>query len=200
MLVHAANCANRVAVGALLLGVVAALASAQASDEALEWTNPLLGPRYAAWLVGAVGRIANEAERSEYLGFDSDAAAAEFIERFWSSVERRSSRPLFESRAADADRLFTEAAYSGRRTDRGTLHVLYGAPTEISFEEFRDIDDPVVEAWRYDKDAPPGLDGKEPQRLYRFVKVGDFTRLFSKGSASDSEMKRRRSRFREPPP
>lgn len=174
--------------------------AAQASEEALEWTHPFLGPRYAQWLVGPIGHMASGQERTEFLILDSDEAAAEFVERFWSIGNRPTLRRLFEERVEEADRRYSEAAYPGRRTDRGRIFVLYGEPSEVSYEEFRNVDDPDVELWRYAKDSDPGLDTKKPQRLYRFAKDGEFTRLFRKGGPNDPEVKRRRRPgYRGPP-
>jgi GWxTD domain-containing protein len=170
----------------MALGVLpsAVLASAP-DDDPLEWTNFLLGPEYTQWLVGAIGRIANEQEREQFLALRDDAAAAAFVERFWSAPGRDRVRRIYEERATDADRRFGEAAYPGRKTDRGTVYILYGEPEEISFEDRRHVDDPPVEMWRYPKDAPAGLDEERPERSYRFAKRGDLTRFFRKGSSED---------------
>ena len=52
---------------------------------------------------------------------------------------------LYQKRAAEADKKFSEAAVAGRRTDRGTIHVLYGEPESVDYEEFRDVSGPDVE-------------------------------------------------------
>jgi GWxTD domain-containing protein len=176
-------------------------AVAQRSEDLVDWINPLLGPRYAQWLVGPQGRIATEAERKQFLALASDDRAAEFVEAFWASEARAKIRPVFDRRVAIADGRFSEAAVAGSRTDRGTLFVLYGEPEDVSYEQFRDVEEPDVELWSYPKDANKGLDGLQPRKLYRFAKDGDLTRLFRKGGPNDPAVKRRRSPgYRGPPP
>lgn len=172
---------------------------AQQRVDPIDWTNPLLGPRYAQWLVGPIGYIAGEKGRAEFLALTSDQSAEEFVGRFWSG-QRADLEALYERRAAEADRLYSEAAYPGRRTDRGTLYVLYGEPSEIEYEQYLNVEDPPVELWSYSKGASPGLDGTRPRKLYRFAKDGDLTRLFRKGGPNDPAVKRRRSPgYRGPP-
>lgn len=169
----------------LLLFSPSLAAAPSSEDDALALTNPLLGPEYAQWLVGAIGAIATEAERAEYLALRSDAEAEAFIEEFWTRPDRAEIRAVYVERAEEADRRFTEAAYPGRRTDRGCLFILYGEPEETEYEQFRNVDDPPVELWRYPKKTGPGLDGERPRRVYRFVKTGDLTREFRKGGPND---------------
>lgn len=177
-----------------LLAAVAGLAlvsgcagSAGTSRPAGELTNPLLGPGYAQWLAGAVGKMAEPAEVSRYLALDSDFAAADFIEAFW---ERRDPEPAtpgnpvretFEARVVEADRRFGEAGVSGRKTARGTIYVLYGSPERTDFELPR-RGGPAVEVWFYADDAPPGLDGRQPAGSYRFQKIGDVTDFYRPGA------------------
>lgn len=179
---------------ALLAMALAPLGAAvgQEFGDRFEWTNPLLGPRYAQWLVGPISQIATAEERQAFLALENDQEAAAFIERFWS--ERRSPlRAIYERRAEEADRRYSEGAYPGRKTDRGALYVLYGDPATVEYEEFRNVEEPDVELWRYAKDAEVGLDGNKPRRLYRFAKDGDLTRMFRKGGPNDPAVKRRRS-------
>jgi GWxTD domain-containing protein len=167
--------------------LVAAAVAGQA-----ELINPFLGPEYARWLVGAVGEIASDSERDEFLLLEEDEDARRFVESFWAQPSRSGIRDLYQSRYAEADRRFAEGVYPGGRTDRGAIFVLYGEPEAIEYEEFRDIEEPDVEIWRYTKQADLGLDGKKPKRTYRFVKVGDLTRRFERGGEFDPETQRRR--------
>lgn len=171
----------------LLWGVEAA-----AETDPLAWTNFLLGPEHSQWLVGALGRIATDAERKEFLSLEDDAAAAAFVERFWAQPGRERVRRIYDERAVLADRRFGEAAHPGRKTDRGTLFILFGEPEETSFEDLRHVDEPPVELWRYPKGAEVGLDGTRPERIYRFAKRGDLTRMFRKGGQDDPAVLRRR--------
>jgi GWxTD domain-containing protein len=156
-----------------------------------ELTNFSLSPDLSQWLVGPVSRIATQSEIRQYLGVGDDAAAREFIEDFW---RRRQSdeiawpdeqpRAIFERRAEEADRLFTEGVNLGRRTDRGEIHVLYGPPEEKEFESDPNSRVGPMEVWRYGKKSEEGLDGRRPKRLYRFVRSGEVTVLL--GSADRS--------------
>jgi GWxTD domain-containing protein len=160
------------------LAACSSTAAGPSTLSAAELANPLLGPAHSQWLVGPIGVMATREERAEFLCLASDEAAEAFIEGFW---ERRKPFPLrpdnplretFDARAAEADRLYSEAGYLGRRTARGAVHVLFGPPPEVDYEVSPHPDDPPIVVWRYPADAPPGLHGTAPERLYRFIKRG----------------------------
>ncbi len=147
-----------------------------------ELTNFLLGPEKSLWLVGAIGRIASDEEIDAYLRLRSDQDAEAFIEKFW--ARRRSGesvwpavqpRGLFETRAREADRLYAEGTRPGRRTDRGTIHILYGPPEQVKYEVAARPGLGPIEVWVYPKQAEQGLDGERPKRTYYFVKRGEYT-------------------------
>jgi GWxTD domain-containing protein len=175
---------------AALLLLPGVLSGAGRERSSLELANLTLGSAYSQWLVGPIAQLASEREIEDYLALRSDAAAEEFIRDFWHRRDPDASdevNPLygeFERRAAEADKRYSEAVYPGRRTDRGTIYILYGDPTEITYEELRDVSEPPVERWRYAKDHPPGLDGKRPARAYRFSKQGDLTLFFREERSS----------------
>ncbi len=152
--------------------------------DAAELTNARLSPAYSQWLVGPVARMASEDEIDRYLALDGDAAAEAFIDAFWARRNPAPNRPdnplrnLFDERVAEADRRYGEAGYRGRRTARGTVYVLYGEPEDVDHEIAADPRDPPVTVWKYPADAPPGLDGKRPDRVYRFVRRGDLTEFY----------------------
>lgn len=172
------------------LGLLAGLASlaacgggVTASRGVADLANPLLGPEFTSWLVGPISRLATPEEIQAYLALTDDSQAREFIERFWEKRDAtpgREGNPLrtaFEERAASADRMFSEAGYLGRRTDRGTIFVLYGRPSQQDYEVAPSPEEPPIELWVYDEKAPAGLDGRRPGS-YRFTKRGDLTVLY----------------------
>ena len=146
-------------------------------------TNPFLGPDYSAWLIGPVARIARPDEIKTYLALHDDGEAAAFIQQFW---ERRNPKPgqpnpllaRFEERSEVADKKYSEAGLLGRRTDRGTIFILYGPPGKGGFEVARRPTDPPIEVWQYAANAPAGLDGRHPDPFYRFTKRGELTVLY----------------------
>ena len=146
-------------------------------------TNPFLGPDYSAWLIGPVARLAKPEEIKAYLALHDDGEAAAFIQQFW---ERRNPNPghgnpllaRFEERADVADKKYSEAGLLGRRTDRGTIFILYGPPGKGGFEVARRPADPPIEVWQYGASAPAGLNGVHPDPFYRFTKRGDLTVLY----------------------
>jgi GWxTD domain-containing protein len=146
-------------------------------------TNPFLGPDYSAWLIGPVARIARPDEIKAYLALHDDGEAAAFIQQFW---ERRNPKPgqanpllaRFEERSEVADKKYSEAGLLGRRTDRGTILILYGPPGRGGFEVARRPTDPPIEVWQYGASAPTGLDGRHPDPFYRFTKRGELTVLY----------------------
>lgn len=172
---------------AALLCLSVALVAAERSDYSRSaLLQPFVGPELAQWLVGPIARMASESEIEAYLELRSDDEARVFIEEFWrqrdptpEEEEVNEARLLFEQRATEADKKYTESAVSGRRTDRGTIYILYGPPESVEFEQYRDVDGPDVELWRYAKGAEKGLDGRRPERIYRFARQGDLTSFYS---------------------
>ena len=168
---------------AVLLIASAAAAKKKKPRDSNEVFNPLLGIDYSHWLVGPVADIASEEEIDSYLLLASDEEAAEFIQSFWAKRAEgvgffeKKPRQIFEERAAEADKKFSEGAYPGRRTDRGKTFILYGEPEEIEFAAPLDVAVPTLEVWKYPKDAEAGLDGEEPQRSYRFIEI-DGSKVF----------------------
>ena len=148
-----------------------------------ELTNIHVSPAYSQWLVGPIARLASASELESYLALRDDQAAAAFIEEFWKRRDPYPERPgnpvaeLFERRAVEADRAYSEAGYLGRRTDRGTIHVLYGAPEATEYEANPDPEGSPVEVWQYEAGHSEGLDGRRPYAAYRFVKDRDLTVL-----------------------
>lgn len=185
------------------LVLVSVLASASAcgsapprARSAADLTNPFLGPEQSSWLIGPAARIASPEEIETYLALTDDAQAAAFIDQFWARRDPNPDRPgnplreAFDERSAEADRLFSEAGYRGRRTDRGTVYVIYGPPSETDFEISPGPGLPPVEAWTYNPTTPAGLDGRKPSPLYRFIKRGDLTVTYIPGQ-SDPRLRQR---------
>jgi GWxTD domain-containing protein len=153
--------------------------------------NPALGPDYTSWLIGPVSFLATKDEVATYLSLKSDAAAQEFIQQFWVRRNPHPKRPdnvllqTFEERGAEADRLYSEGGYLGRRTDRGAIFVLHGKPQKIDYEVPPVSGAPPIEVWTYGTDAAIGLTGRKPAPLYRFIKRGDLTVFYFAGRPSD---------------
>ncbi len=197
-----ASSATRLAAFTLGLGLLAAGAALAADSlETLhpdDLINPFLGPSHAGWLVGPVAQLADEEERTLFLLLESDEAAEGFVEDFWQRRDAGLKR-VFEQRAAEADKRYSESGLLGRRTDRGMVYVLFGDPEKTEWEEHRDIDDPDVLLWTYARGTDPGLNGRKPSRRYRFARDGDVMRLFS-NDPGDVDNRRRRMlrRIQEP--
>jgi GWxTD domain-containing protein len=153
-----------------------------------EFINIFLSPEYSQWLVGPVAHIATEDEIEQFLKLMDDEVASDFINRFWEERGRGTQWPdptpriVFEQRARQADIVFSESARLGRKTDRGTIIVLYGSAAQSGFEIAPRRGESPIEVWVYPKDAPAGLDGKTPERYYRFQKTGDVTEFYVSGS------------------
>jgi GWxTD domain-containing protein len=152
--------------------------------------NPFLGLDWSSWLVGPISVLATAEEEQAYLALRDDAAAERFVEGFWQRRDPDPATPgnprreLFEERVPEADRRFSEAGYLGRRTDRGTVFVLYGEPEKVDYELARREGEPPIEVWTYARDAAPGLTGRQPAVIYRFVPSGDLTVLY-RGPGAD---------------
>ena len=166
---------------AVAVGCAAPAAAKPKPKRPPDLLNPYLGPDHATWLEGAVARMASPDEITGYLALRDDAAAATFVESFWERRNphpgsgRNSVRQLFDQRATEADKRFSESGRSGHTTDRGAVFVLYGEPSEIRFDAGvgpREVD---AEVWVYKAPVQAGIHGHPPQPEYRFARVGDVT-------------------------
>lgn len=169
----------------LAAALLAGCAGAPTPDRT-DLTNPFLGPEYSGWLIGPIARLATPEEIRAFQAIATDEQAQAFVEAFWAKRTGAADqfgntvRQVFDKRAAEADRAFTESGYSGRRTDRGAIFILYGPPKKVDYEVSPTPGENPVEVWMYDETSPPGLDGKKPG-LYRFIKRGDLTVTYSPG-------------------
>ncbi len=185
--------------GALLL--LAGSAAGKKPTTSEELFNPLLGVDYAHWLVGPISHMASEEEINAYLRLASDPEAVQFIAKFWekrnanTAVFKKTPQEIFNARVVEVNTRFAEAAFPGDRTDRGTIFILYGEPEKIAYESPQKIGDPTLEVWTYPKDAPKGLDGEVPKRLYRFFKDGELTVFFTGRTRPDPRQKLRPPNF-----
>lgn len=169
-----------------LLGVFLAAAPATSGlkrYESADLTNFFLGPELAQWLVGPIAHLASEKERRDYLALNQDSEAEAFVADFW---ERRGPNLVFPptgpkvtfyERAQEADRTYTEGTHLGRRTDRGTVFILYGPPDSIEFGSSPTRGGEPVEVWNYSV-REKGLDGNKPDRRYAFRKQENLTEFF----------------------
>ncbi|HEV7516856.1 MAG TPA: GWxTD domain-containing protein [Thermoanaerobaculia bacterium] len=182
----------RLLLAAAILAVLAGCASGGGHVPGVEHnladlTNPALGPDYSQWLVGPIAYLATKGEVAAYLALKDDRAAESFINQFWVRRNPHPQRPdnsllqTFEERGAEADRLYGEAGFLGRRTDRGTIYVLYGKPQRVDYEVPPISGAPPIEVWSYGTDAPAGLTGRQPSPIYRFMKHGDLTVFYLPG-------------------
>ncbi len=139
-------------------------------------TNFLLGPEFAQWLVGPIAHLATDEERRGVPGArrnDTDAAA---IHRGVLGAARSQSRVPADGseghastrRASEADKVFSEGTTLGRRTDRGTVFILYGSPDNPEYATSPTGMGPPIEIWSYPRKAEPGLDGQRPEQRYGF--------------------------------
>jgi GWxTD domain-containing protein len=157
-----------------------ACASAEPRRTRADLTHPFLGPDYSAWLIGPIAAMASPQEIDAYLALSGDAEAREFIDAFWRMRQPANSSTndaleTYRKRCAVADQKFGEGGLLGQRTDRGTVYVLYGPPTATQFQISPAPQDPPIELWAYDAGVPAGLDGKRPEKFYRFIKRGEVT-------------------------
>lgn len=117
-----------------------AVAKQQETERALE-------PAYSKWLNEDVAYIIDRAERTSFLGLNTNEERDKFIEQFW---ERRNPNPgtpnKFKEehyrRVAYASEHFGSAV-PGWQTDRGHIYILYGPPDELEVHPHR------TEIWLY---------------------------------------------------
>lgn len=175
-----------VAISALALVLVvphgAEAAKKKKARPAEELTNYLLGLDLSQWLVGAISFLATDKEIAGYLALTSDGEARTFIDEFWAARRTRQSvwpakqpQGVFETRAREADTLYSEGPRPGRRSARGTVHILFGPAQDVRYEVSSRPNSPAVEVWEYPKDAEPGMHGEKPKRYYYFAREGEYT-------------------------
>lgn len=187
-----------------LLWTLACGSAPPRARSAADLTNPFLGPEQSSWLIGPAGRIATSEEVEAYLAVTDEAQATQFIDQFWArrdpnpNVPGNPLREAFDERSTEADRLFSEAGYRGRRTDRGAIFVVYGPPAKTEFEISPAQGEPPVEAWHYSPTTPAGLDGRKPSPIYRFIKRGDLTVTYFPGQ-TDPRLRHRQQPGLPPP-
>lgn len=164
--------------------------------------NPLLGVEYSHWLVGPIYHMATASEVKAYLDLVSDDEAEAFIAEFWqernkgTAVFQDTPQDIFQQRTVEANKRYTEGAFPGQRTDRGTVYILYGEAESVTFESPRKVWDRTVEVWKYGKDAEPGLDGQRPKKPFRFVEIDGATVFFTGQAQDPRERVRRRNKTR----
>lgn len=193
-----------IAVAVLLIAFPAAAKKKTKPTDPDELFNPLLGLDYSFWLVGPIAAIASEDEIEAYLALTSDEEAAKFIDSFWAKRAEgvgffeKKPRQIFEERAAEADKRYSEGAFPGRRTDRGKTLILYGEPEEVTFETPMEVGVPTLEVWKYPKDAEAGLDGEAPKRSYRFIEIDGSKVFYTNQKLRRSPLDRERDLGRRP--
>ncbi len=189
----------------LLAAVLAAPSEARKSKkkkptDAEDLFNPLLGVDHSHWLVGPIYRMASEQEVENYLQLVSDEDAVSFIAEFWSQrnegteLFKKTPEQIFAARAEKADSRYSEAAFPGRLTDRGTIYILFGEPEETEFESSELLGGLPVEVWRYGKEAGAGLNGEKPEKQYRFMTLDGKTTFFDHHKNKLEARKRQRLR------
>ncbi len=186
---------------ALAAGQVDAKRKKKKPRDPEELFNPLVGIEYSHWLVGSISLIAEDQEIDEYLLTASDEEAQSFIDDFWErraegvGLLEKTPRQIFDERAVEADKRFTEAAYPGRRTDRGSIFIVFGEPESIEFPTPQKLDDPTLEVWNYRKNSA-GLGAQESKKSYRFIKIDDITVLYTGQQLGvEHKLKLKRRRF-----
>ncbi|MFN7943521.1 MAG: GWxTD domain-containing protein [Thermoanaerobaculia bacterium] len=167
----------------LLVALVAGCASGPpAASEDL--VNFRLGPEWSSFLLGAISRLATADEIRAFQALADDDAARAWVAEFWRRRDPDPDLPgnpfaeRYAARALEADKHYSEGGFNGRRTDRGTIFVLYGPPAQVKFESSPKLGEPPIEVWLYQPDAKPGLDGRPPQPRYEFVHRDELTRFY----------------------
>lgn len=184
-------------VAALL--AVPAVAGKRAASEDEDYLNVLLSPGLAQWLIGPIARLATKKEVRAYLELTDDEAANRFIDAFWkrrfdpeNPWPGKQMRDIFDARAEEADRLFSEGTYIGRRTDRGITYVMYGEPGSRNFVQELGPRQSTIEIWSYAGQKVLSLDGTRPKVEYYFMRKGDRT-VFSRPPKDYTSARRRRT-------
>jgi GWxTD domain-containing protein len=95
-----------------------------------------MGPAYGSWLTDEVPEIITDAERRAFLQLSTNEERQQFIEIFWDRRNPEPDSPVNSyreehyRRLAYADEHFS-SGITGRKTDRGRIYILWGAPDEI---------------------------------------------------------------------
>ena len=92
-------------------------------------------PANAAWSSTPVRYLLTPSQKKEYDSLATDAARAEFVDRFWAQLDPTAGTPEnefrreFERRLAYADSAFTDGETRGLDTDRAAVFAILGPPT-----------------------------------------------------------------------
>ena len=152
--------------------------------KAEDLTNFMLSPRYSRWLVGPISRLATEEEVGQYMAITLDSEAETFIAAFWKARgggavwPATNNQKIFDDRAAEADKFYTEGTIRGSITDRGTIYVLFGPPDQTRYEAHPKNRGNPIEVWYYIPETTEGLDGSKPDAIYLFRKDGAVTNFY----------------------
>jgi GWxTD domain-containing protein len=90
-----------------------------------------------SWIDGPVRYITDKRQTKTFRRLKTNEQRAVFIERFWDLQDPspgtlvNERRQIFWQRVHEANSNFLDSAKPGWRTDRGKIHILHGAPTEI---------------------------------------------------------------------
>jgi len=109
--------------------------------------KPYKAPDLKKWIDGPIRYIAEKSEMKAFGAQTRDEDRILFIERFWARRDPHPEtltnefRQIFWERVRHANDLFLDSSREGWHTDRGKIHILYGAPSEIQEDlEFRTAD------------------------------------------------------------
>ncbi len=172
--------------GASLLGVCLLASGAGAGEASLR-----------DWIEGPVRYIATPAEIDAFKALEDDESRAAFIEAFWA---RRDPEPrtlvneyrqLFWQRVREANERFLDSPRPGWMTDRGKIHILYGAPQRIEEDPYAEFPQLApgtrgVLRWHYEG-RPGGRPDLGPVVVVPFVRdaSGEYRLSFDPKLASE---------------
>ncbi len=130
-----------------------------------------LSPKYKDWPDTPAGYLLTRKEAKAYKKLDTDAQAEKFIALFWAQRDPdltsrvNAFKVEFDSRVAEADKMFSYEDTKGSMTDRGRMLILLGPPNEASviqngpgksqIESRMTTDKGTTQVWVYKKDRLP---------------------------------------------
>jgi GWxTD domain-containing protein len=139
---------------------------------------------YREWLREEVTWIITDVERDIFLRLETNGQRDAFVKEFWQQRDPTPGTPrneyfeMYSERWAYATEFFGRSTSTpGWRTDMGRMHLLLGAPTEITRLENDQVLQPTI-IWRYMADPALGIPPYFYLVFYKRHNSGDY-KLYS---------------------
>jgi GWxTD domain-containing protein len=144
------------------------------------------------WYAGPVRYIISKQEVKAYKSLETELDRQNFIDWFWQrrdvvpATPQNEFRDRFEQRVFDANRMFSDTAKPGWKTDQGKVYVLVGPPDEINRDVMAKTHRGII-TWVYRRPPFPDL---QPNTVVAFARDHSGEFVLSESPTLDSDVAR----------